>query len=149
MIDLFETASELQFFCDRAWFCGARTHACRVHTRVNASTSRDEKCRHEWRHGTSKSGVRASLVGYQRWGEPRVGALPFEENLVRRATPFSFGPSVEIQTCSAEDLIVLKLFASRPLDIRDAEAVEEQLRPLAEVKNQPEILQTLACLREL
>ena len=33
-----------------------------------------------------------------------------------------FGPEIEIRTCSAEDLIVLKLFASRPLDIRDAES---------------------------
>jgi hypothetical protein len=28
-----------------------------------------------------------------------------------------------LRTCSAEDLIVLKLFASRPLDIRDAEGL--------------------------
>lgn len=58
---------------------------------------------------------------------------------------FEFGPGVKIRTCSAEDLVVLKLFASRPLDIRDAEGViernaarldwayvEDQLRPLAE-----------------
>ena len=79
-----------------------------------------------------------------------LGALPFEENVVARATPFSFGAGLQIRTCSAEDLIILKLFASRPLDIRDAEGVvirlgeqldwfyiEEQLRPLAEVKDDP------------
>jgi hypothetical protein len=67
---------------------------------------------------------------------------------------------LDIRTCSAEDLVVLKLFASRPLDIRDAEGVivrqgaridwayiEEQLRPLAELKVEPAILETLARLR--
>ena len=57
--------------------------------------------------------------------------------------------------------MVLKLFASRPLDFRDAEGVavrqgrldsqyiEDQLRPLAESKGEPAILATLARLREL
>lgn len=56
---------------------------------------------------------------------------------------------------------MLKLFASRPLDIRDAEGIairqgqldwqyiEDQLRPLAEIKGEPAILATLARLREL
>ncbi len=55
----------------------------------------------------------------------------------------------------------MKLFASRPLDIHDAEAVavrqkrlgwsylEEQLRPLAEAKEAPEILATLARVRAM
>ena len=61
------------------------------------------------------------------------------------------------QICPAVPLInYLKLFASRPLDIRDAEGVvirdkdqldwsyiEDQLRPLVEVKAEPEILETL------
>src|SRR5580658_3890542 len=89
-----------------------------------------------------------------------LGALPYEENLVARSTPFSFGPGLEIRTCSAEDLIVLKLFASRPQDIQDAEGVvvrsggeldwsyiEDQLRPLVELKQDPIILETLARLR--
>jgi hypothetical protein len=89
-----------------------------------------------------------------------LGALPFEERVVSRATLFSFGPGLDIRTCSAEDLVVLKLFASRPLDIRDAEGVatrqkgrldwryiEEQLRPLAELKDEPAIFSTLARLR--
>jgi hypothetical protein len=69
--------------------------------------------------------------------------------------------SSAVRTCSTEDLIVLKLFASRPLDIRDAEGVaarnadqldwayiEDQLRPLAEVKQDSEILTTLGRLRK-
>ncbi len=80
--------------------------------------------------------------------------------MVNRATMFPFGPGVDLRTCSAEDLVVLKLFASPPLDIHDAEAIvarqknkldwtyiEEQLRPLAEIKEQPEILRTLDRLR--
>lgn len=80
--------------------------------------------------------------------------------MVGRASDFSFGPGLSIRTCSAEDLIVLKLFASRPLDIHDAESVairhnddldwnyiEEQLRPLAEIKDDPAIMKTLLRLR--
>lgn len=91
-----------------------------------------------------------------------LGALPFEERVISRATLFSFGSGLDIRTCSAEDLIVLKLFASRPLDIRDAEGVAvrqwgrldwqyivDELRPLAEIKDDPAILSTLARLRGL
>lgn len=91
-----------------------------------------------------------------------LGALPYEALLVERATPFTFAPGLELRTCSAEDLIVLKLFAGRALDIRDAEGVairsgnrldwpyiEKQLRPLAEAKEDPDILKTLDQLRTL
>jgi hypothetical protein len=91
-----------------------------------------------------------------------LGGLPFEETLVSRASYFSFNEGVKIRTCSSEDLLVLKLFAHRPIDVRDAEGVamrqkgqldwryvEEQLRPLAELKAQSGILETLARLRRL
>ena len=91
-----------------------------------------------------------------------LGALPFEENVVRRATPFTFPERIDLRTCSAEDLVVMKLFASRAIDIRDAEMVavrqngrldwryiEEQLRPLAEAKEAPEIMDALARIRNL
>jgi hypothetical protein len=52
-----------------------------------------------------------------------LGALPFEECVVNRASSFTFGPGFDLRTCSAEDLIVLKLFASRAIDVRDAESV--------------------------
>ncbi len=91
-----------------------------------------------------------------------LAALPFEELLIGRSTPFVIAPALEIRTCSAEDLIVLKLFASRPLDLRDAEGVvlrhgpsldwsyiETQLTPLVEAKAEPAILQELARLRGL
>jgi hypothetical protein len=91
-----------------------------------------------------------------------LGALPFEGRIIGRSTMFDFGDRLAVRTCSAEDLIILKLFALRPLDIHDAEGVvirhkdaidwnyiETQLRPLAEVKGDPEILRTLIRLREL
>jgi hypothetical protein len=67
---------------------------------------------------------------------------------------------VRLRTCSAEDLIILKLFAFRPRDLLDVETVvvrqrgaldwayvERHLRPLSEAKEQPSILDTLARLR--
>ena len=89
-----------------------------------------------------------------------LGALPFEEQMISRATTFLVGDGFELRTCSAEDLVVLKVFASRPLDLRDAESViirhkerldwhyiEEQLTGLAALKEDPEILRTLNRLR--
>jgi hypothetical protein len=91
-----------------------------------------------------------------------LGALPFERLVVERATSFEFAPGFVLRTCSAEDLMVLKLFAARAIDIRDAEGiavrhektldwryVEEQLAPLAEAKEEPEILEQLARVRRL
>ena len=91
-----------------------------------------------------------------------LAALPFEECVVSRASDFLYPPGITLRTCSLEDLVVLKLFASRPIDVRDAESViirhkneldwryiEEQLRPLVELKEEPEILDTLARLRRI
>ena len=52
-----------------------------------------------------------------------LGALEFENCVVERATPFEFAPDLALRTCSAEDLMVMKLFASRAIDIRDAEGI--------------------------
>ena len=91
-----------------------------------------------------------------------LGALPFEQLAVERSTLFEFAPGLKLRICSAEDLMVMKLFASRAIDIRDAEGiavrhdktldwryVEEQLIPLAEAKEEPEILQQFARVRAL
>jgi hypothetical protein len=64
-----------------------------------------------------------------------------------------------IRTCSAEDLVVLKAFASRPQDWIDVEKVIirqgqrlnrpliiEELTPLAELKEDPQILEHLQSL---
>lgn len=89
-----------------------------------------------------------------------LGALPFEEMLVRRSSFFEFEAECALRTCSAEDLIVLKLFALRPRDVADAETVAirqgaaldwqyiaSNLEPLAELKDQPEIMAICEKLR--
>jgi len=40
-----------------------------------------------------------------------LGALPFEERAVERASFFTYAPNLSLRTCSAEDLVVLKAFA--------------------------------------
>lgn len=90
-----------------------------------------------------------------------LGALPFEQSAVARATPIELEPGAPLKICTAEDLIVMKAFAARPqdrLDLRgilvrqgtanlDWRYVWEHLAPLAEVKQSPEILAHLEALR--
>ncbi len=86
-----------------------------------------------------------------------LGGLSFEETVVSRATRFEFPGEIQLLTCSAEDLIVLKAFAARGQDWVDIEGVivrqtgrldwtyiDEQLGPLAALKEAPEILTELA-----
>lgn len=85
-----------------------------------------------------------------------LGALPYEELVVKRSSIFAYTDAVSLQTCSAEDLVVLKAFAGRTQDWADVERlilrqshrldwgyVIEQLRPLAELKDDPKILDEL------
>lgn len=80
-----------------------------------------------------------------------LGGLPFEAEMMDRASPWEYEPGIQLMTCSAEDLIVLKTFAGRPLDVRDVEGViirqgsaldwnyiERQLPPLLEIKEDRE-----------
>jgi predicted nucleotidyltransferase len=89
-----------------------------------------------------------------------LGAVPFEQEAVSRATPFEFAPGVSLVTCSAEDLIVLKAFAAREQDWADVEGIaarqrgrldwafiEGQLRPLCQAKEAPDIMDHLAEVR--
>jgi len=79
------------------------------------------------------------------------GAFPFEEEMVDRATSFTFADGVELVTCSAEDLFVLKVFANRGKDWADAESVAarqkldrayvfKHLEPLCELKEAPDLI---------
>ncbi|HEX8736042.1 MAG TPA: nucleotidyl transferase AbiEii/AbiGii toxin family protein [Pyrinomonadaceae bacterium] len=89
-----------------------------------------------------------------------LGALFFEENAVRRATKFEFLKNISLKTCSAEDLIVYKAFADRLQDWADIQNIlsvqvkldwtyiNEQLAPLVELKEAPEILTKLENLRK-
>lgn len=83
-----------------------------------------------------------------------LGALPFEEASVSRATVWTVNPAVSLTTCSAEDLVVHKVFAGRDRDWGDVEGVvtrqfgklkvpqiRRDLIPLLEMKDDPTSLQ--------
>ena len=79
-------------------------------------------------------------------------ALPFEAEIIERSTPFEFAPGICLRTCSAEDFLVMKMFAGRPIDWRDVEmtlrrhraggldlaAVRERVTPLLAAKDDTE-----------
>jgi hypothetical protein len=88
-----------------------------------------------------------------------LGAMPFEEHAVARASDFTIAPGVVLRTCSAEDLIVFKTFAGRTQDwldiegiaVRQAGRLDEQLIwteliPLLELKESPEDAQRLRAI---
>lgn len=52
-----------------------------------------------------------------------LGALPFEERAAARSSPFAIGEDLTLRTCSAEDLVVHKVFAGRERDWLDVEGV--------------------------
>jgi hypothetical protein len=89
-----------------------------------------------------------------------LAALPFEEGVVERSSLFEFETGSVLRTCSAEDLLIFKLFAFRPRDVLDAETVairqrgaldwryiETNLQPLAQIKGRPEIMAAFEKLR--
>lgn len=89
-----------------------------------------------------------------------LGALPYEERCVGRASEFDFGDGALV-TCSAEDLIVLKAFAGRGRDWADIESILvrrgrsldwnlifTELEPLAAAREQPGLLDRLRELRD-
>ena len=84
------------------------------------------------------------------------GALPFEERSIQRASPWVWTADTSLITCSAEDLVVHKVFAGRDLDWSDVERIltrqhgkvdlsqiREELQPLLELKGEPEALARL------
>jgi hypothetical protein len=90
-----------------------------------------------------------------------LGALPFEERSVARASAWQVRQGVTLTTCSAEDLVVHKAFAGRPQDWGDIEHVlirqhtkldldliRTELKPLLELKDDSEALNRLDLLRE-
>jgi hypothetical protein len=76
-----------------------------------------------------------------------LGALPFEERSVSRASAWRTADGTVLTTCSAEDLVVHKAFAGRELDWADLDRVltrqhgkldlnqiRAELKPLLELK---------------
>ena len=90
-----------------------------------------------------------------------LGGLPFERSAVQRATYYAFLPKTKLRTCSAEDLVVFKSFAGRPLDWQDVKMtiarqgsanldwgyIFGHLKELAALKEQPEIVRQLQALK--
>jgi hypothetical protein len=89
-----------------------------------------------------------------------LGGFPFEDQMTRRARKHEYLPGVYLQICTAEDLVVMKVFAGRPHDWSDVERIlirqkgqidwthiRRELKPLAELKEAPEILDHLERLR--
>jgi len=85
-----------------------------------------------------------------------LSGIPFEDQMIKRATAFSFHVDCKLITCSAEDLIILKSFANRTKDCMDVEGIIlrqgksidtdyiiEKLAPLCEIKGTPDIVTKL------
>jgi hypothetical protein len=81
-------------------------------------------------------------VALQRWGQPRL------TQDVDLTSEFDFGTGFRLFTCSAEDLIVMKAFASRPRDWIDIEAVVIRRRRTLDWKQVFDELEPLVALRE-
>jgi hypothetical protein len=77
------------------------------------------------------------------------GGLPYEERCVARSSDWLFAPGMLLRTCSAEDLVVLKAFASRPQDWLDIESVVERQRRVLDWDLVLDELAPLAAAREL
>ncbi len=88
-----------------------------------------------------------------------LGAFPFEEEMVKRAELQKYLEHIHLKICSAEDLVILKAFADRGKDWIDIQSIlikqtnldwkyiNEQLAPLVELKEAPEILMKLENLK--
>jgi hypothetical protein len=88
-----------------------------------------------------------------------LGAMPFEERMVSRASDWPIEPGCAVSTCSAEDLIVFKTFAARERDWLDIEGIVarrgpqldqrliwSELTPLLELKHAPSAAERLRAL---
>ncbi len=84
------------------------------------------------------------------------GALPFEARSIERASDWIIDAERHLPTCSAEDLIVHKVFAGRDRDWDDVrgvlvrrhgkldwDVVREELPPLLELNETPQAMQRL------
>ncbi|MFH0937770.1 MAG: hypothetical protein V1899_00565 [Planctomycetota bacterium] len=52
-----------------------------------------------------------------------LGAFVFEEESAKRASPYMYTSESALLTCSAEDLVIMKVFAGRPIDVIDVERI--------------------------
>jgi hypothetical protein len=178
--DVLAAAAELQAFCERQgwlfcfiggiavqrWSRPRYTHDADMTLLTGTGSEEDfvERLLSEFRERSEGEREFALLQRVVRLhsstGVPldiALGALPFEERTVERASRWrARGDRSQIITCSAEDLIVHKAFAARGQDWIDLEGVVTrqgpklnleqiwtELRPLVELKEEPEILTKL------
>ena len=119
--------------------------------------------RSRWRRdGAGRKPGKRRRRGWKRFGDRNfVASMPLPPSRGCADLPaitnlFTFPPDLPLRTCSAEDLVVLKTFASRPQDwldidgiiIRQSERLDwpyirAQLAPLAELKDAPELVDAL------
>jgi hypothetical protein len=89
-----------------------------------------------------------------------LGALPFEERMIERASAHTFAPRMKWITASAEDMVILKVIADRGqdwLDVKgilrrqipnlDWRCIERELKELTELKEDETILPRLQAMR--
>lgn len=82
-----------------------------------------------------------------------LAALPFEREVLARASNWGAGSGVTLRTCSAEDLVIYKLVAARTRDLGDVEGIVRRQRrrldvarirqwgrAFAELKEDPDLL---------
>ena len=91
-----------------------------------------------------------------------LGCLPFEKQAIRNAVEVELEPGARLRVCRPEDLVVMKAFADRPqdwLDLRgilirqkrrpmDWAHICRELKPLAQAKEKPELVERLESLRK-
>lgn len=146
MIDLFDTAEELQsFFFGRKWkFCFIGGLAlqrwgeprvtqdvdCTLYTGFDNEESFVSELteRYASRIDNAEEFALANrvLLLQSKSGigiDIALGGIPYERGVVDRSSDFEFLPSIVLRTCSAEDLIILKAFADRTRDWADIEGI--------------------------
>lgn len=77
-----------------------------------------------------------------------LGAMPFEEHAVERASAFDIGDGRSLLTCSAEDLVVFKAFAGRERDWLDVEGIIVRQGPALDAETVWRELTPLLLLKE-
>ncbi|MEM9480768.1 MAG: hypothetical protein AAGA58_14025 [Verrucomicrobiota bacterium] len=91
-----------------------------------------------------------------------LGGLEFEKVAIDRAREVEVVPGRTLRFCTAEDLIIMKAFANRPRDWEDIQGIIvrqgnsnldwthifHHLRPLAEAKENPELVTRLESLSQ-
>lgn len=184
MIEIIRLAGELQEFCEaRGWkFCFIGGVAVQFWSELRAT--RDVDMTLLTGFGGERPFIDALLAQYESRVEHPIehaertrvlllrspdgigidiamGAFPFEESAIRRSKKIEAMQGIYLRVCSAEDLIVFKVFATRAKDWNDVEAtiirqgddnldwtyIHEQLVPLLDLKEAPDLLGELEAMR--